>query len=287
MTDRRLLRSNGRVAHVSLEGQVAAERFSEGTACQVGVQSVAILRTPDGPRDRELITGEGFTVLDRSGRFSFGFSEKDGYVGWVLSTCLVPRQKVTHRVIAPRSFYKATPDIKAWEPVFPLSLGARVQVVGEDGRWSRIVMQQPGRDDALSAFVMPSAHLAPIDTLASDPVDEAMKYLGTPYLWGGNSSFGIDCSGLVQAAYLACGIPVGPDSDLQAKDGVASDGRARGDLLFWAGHVAIVADDTRLLHANTHHMAVAFEDIEAAIARIEAQGDGPVTARRRITPPRE
>ncbi|MBV7377396.1 NlpC/P60 family protein [Maritimibacter dapengensis] len=285
MTDRRLLRTNGTAAHSSLEGQVEAERFTDGTPCQVNAQSVAILASPRGPRERELITGEGFTVLDQEGRFSFGFAEKDGYVGWVFSDVLMPRRVMTHRVTAPRSFRKETPDIKAWEPVFPLSYGAQVEVADQDGTWSLILMQQAPTDDTPAQFVVPTAHLAPLGVLAEDPVAEAEKLLGTPYLWGGNSSFGIDCSGLVQVAWQACGVSIGPDSDLQAQSGAETDALSPSDLMFWKGHVAMIADETRLIHANVHHMAVAFEEIDAAVARIEAQGDGPVTAIRRITRP--
>jgi cell wall-associated NlpC family hydrolase len=130
---------------------------------------------------------------------------------------------------------------------------------------------------------MPAAHLAPVDTFESDPAAVAGMFLGTPYLWGGNTAFGVDCSGLVQAAFTACGLPCPADSDMQMSLGSEVTGALRrGDLLFWKGHVAIVVDEARLIHANAHHMAVAFEGIDAAIARIEAQGDGPVLSRRRI-----
>ena len=129
---------------------------------------------------------------------------------------------------------------------------------------------------------MPAVHVGTVDEKADDWVAEAERLLGTPYLWGGNSAFGIDCSGLVTA-----GLRAGPgDSDLQ-QEGIgieigADEPLSRGDLLFWKGHVAICVDGRRMIHANAHHMAVAYEGIAEAISRIEAQGDGPVTARKRI-----
>jgi cell wall-associated NlpC family hydrolase len=130
---------------------------------------------------------------------------------------------------------------------------------------------------------VPLVHLAPLEVPEADPVVVSERFLGTPYLWGGNSAAGIDCSGLVQAACLACGIACPGDSDMQAALGVAAEGPPRrGDLLFWKGHVALVRDAETLIHANAHHMAVTVEGIEAATARIAAQGHGPVTAHRRL-----
>jgi len=122
--------------------------------------------------------------------------------------------------------------------------------------------------------------------VADDPVTIATVLLGTPYLWGGNSAFGIDCSGLVQAACMVCGIACPGDSDMQAAGlgQLVTDGSPprRGDLLFWKGHVAWVSGPDTILHANAHHMAVAYEGLVAAVARIAAQGGGPVTAHRRL-----
>lgn len=281
-TDRRLLRSNGRVAHVSLKGQVEAEKFLDGESRQITVQTAALLASPRGPRERELITGERFTVLAIEGRFSFGFAEKDGYVGYVFNDVLERADEVSHRVSVPRSFRKDSPDIKAWEPVSYLSYGARLMVVEEEGDWARIVL--PRDEEFIECFV-PAAHLSPLDAPASDPVAEAAKLLGTPYLWGGNSSFGIDCSGLVQAAYGACGVTLPPDSDLQASAGaaIASVNKlAPGDLVFWKGHVAMVSGPDQIIHANAHHVAVAYEPLSAAMSRIKESGGGEITALRRI-----
>ena len=104
-------------------------------------------------------------------------------------------------------------------------------------------------------------------------------FLGHAYVWGGNSGRGIDCSGLVQAALLACGIPCPGDSDLQeAMPGTVPDTPAPGDLIFWKGHVAMVSGENAIIHANAHHMAVVEEPMDEAIARIGASDTGPVTS---------
>ncbi len=128
-------------------------------------------------------------------------------------------------------------------------------------------------------------HLRALGEWCQDPVAVAEMFLGTPYLWGGNSRDGIDCSGLVQAALLACGRDCPGDSDQQAGIGTElaeGDALRRGDLVFWKGHVAMVVDGDRLIHANGHSMSVAHEGIAACIERIAAAGGGPVTARRRV-----
>ncbi|HBS49188.1 MAG TPA: NLP/P60 hydrolase [Rhodobacteraceae bacterium] len=281
MTDRRRLRSNGRVAHVSLRGVVQAKQYAEGVPHRVIRTRTVLLADPaGGPRDRELLLGEGFTVLDRQGDMLFGFAARDGHVGWIAASDLADSAPApTHRVRARQSYAKATPDLKARDDEMIVSLGSRVAVSATQGAWSQIAV-------GARTLWVPSAHLSPLDASESDPVAVAERLLGTPYLWGGNTCLGIDCSGLVQAGCLACGLPCPGDSDQQqAELGThLPEGASlrRGDLLFWRGHVGWLADSETLLHANAHHMAVALEPLRDAMARIEAQGDGPVTARKRL-----
>ena len=246
---------------------------------------VDLCASPEGPRDRQLLRGETFLVVDLSEGSAFGFAQKDGYVGWVDASALVghPAQDPTHRVSAARSYGKSTPGLKTMGRVMPLPHGARLIVSQEVDGWSKVSW---GHGTLPRALYVPSSHLVPIDELDADPVAVAELYLGAPYLWGGNSDMGVDCSGLIQAGCLTCGITCPGDSDMQeAELGTHLDGNEplqRGDLLFWKGHVAWVATPDLLIHANAHHMAVAYEPTAQAIARIEAQGDGHVTARKRL-----
>jgi cell wall-associated NlpC family hydrolase len=240
----------------------------------VGWPLVDLCRRPGGPRDRQLLMGEAVTVTARQGGWAAMRARRDGYPGHIPEAALGKGTHVTHRVRTRATHLYPEPDFKAPERAL-LSLGARLEVRGETGRFA----------ETPQGYV-PRAHLAPLDTPEADPVAVAERLLGTPYLWGGNSAVGIDCSGLVQAACLACDIPCPGDSgDQEGALGhplPADAPIARGDLLFWRGHVAWVADAETLIHANVHAMAVAYEPVDAAIARIAAAGDGPVTARNRL-----
>lgn len=290
MTDRRVLKSNGKVADASLRGQVKADRFVEPKRHRVAAPVTSILSHPeDGPRERELAFGEAFMVLDTDMDYAFGFAARDGYVGYVLRDDLTRVDHApTHRVIS-NSYWSVEPALKQPDPAEPLPIGALVSVSGvshDNCDWGEIGLPDPETGDTWQVH-MPMPHLKPIAP-ADDLVAEAERYLGVPYLWGGNSGFGIDCSGLIQAACLACGITCPGDSDQQLKGlGEALDDvdtLSRGDLIFWKGHVAFVVGDGRILHANAYHMAVAYEDMQTAIDRIAAK-DGPVIGRRRVKRP--
>lgn len=285
MSDRRRIPFNGRVAAAYLQGVVEADRYVEAEPKHIVSVLADLCTEPGGARDRQLLRGDVFMCLDAREAWVFGYAEKDGYVGWIESENLTghPTETPTHRVSSARSYGKSTPGLKDMGRVTPLPFDARLAVLEEADGWSRVAW---GRGTLPRDKFVPSGHLSPLKFVAEDPVSVATLFLGAPYLWGGNSSFGIDCSGLIQAACLACDITCPGDSDMQAEElgEHLPDGEnlRRGDLLFWQGHVAWVVDEKRILHANAHHMAVAYEPMVEAIARIEAQEDGPVIARKRL-----
>jgi hypothetical protein len=267
--DRRLTPATKRVAHVSLKGRIEAEVWTEGETLRVQSSIVDLLQSPNGPRERQLLLGDEFTVIDREGEHGFGFAVKDGYCGWLPLIALAEQPEPTHWVASAGTHRYG--ETRVQRAQFPLPMGAKVRVSGQEGKWAQV-----------DFGYVPASHLRAMGDWFSDPVAVAEGFLGTPYLWGGNSREGIDCSGLVQAAFAACGIGLPADSDLQEGVGREVQGAPRrGDLLFWEGHVALVVDGLRLIHANGFTMSVAYEGLDACIARI-AETDGPVTARRRL-----
>ncbi len=272
MSDPRNTPANGRVACDSLRGRVEADEFVSGVARQVVVPVADLLRAPNGPRDRQLLMGAELRVFEDRDGWSFVQAAADGYCGYLRSEMVRAQSQPTHKVRTLATHAYAEPSFKSAD-VMTLSFGARLCVDQVEGRFAKT-----------SLGYVPAAHLCAVSDLTDDPAVIAAMFLGTPYLWGGNSRLGLDCSGLVQAALLACGIACPGDSDQQesALGETIDDTPRRGDLLFWAGHVAMVVDEVTLIHANAHHMAVAYEGIEDAKARIEAQGDGRVTRHARL-----
>ena len=276
MSDRRLTPANGRVAHVSLRGRVEGVRLVAGDLARITAPLTDLLREPGGARERQLLRGDSFRVLDRDRGHAFGQAAKDGYCGWVAEGALGPDGPVTHRVVAPASHAYPEPRIQSPETC-ALPFGALLEVRAMGERFA----------ETCAGFV-PKAHLRALDDPLRDPVATARLMLGTPYLWGGNSRAGIDCSGLVQGAHLACAIPCPGDSDLQAAaanppEGTAED-PAPGDLLFWKGHVGIVSAPGMLLHATAAFMTTLEEPLGPARLRIAAAGGGPVTSVGRLAP---
>lgn len=272
--DRRLTPSNGRVAALSLAGKVQAERFVKGTPARITVPVADLCPTPGGARDRQLIWGEAVTVYEQHAGHAFVQADKDGYVGYLRAAEIGEAGQATHVVCTPATHLYEGESLKSAD-LAHLSFGSRVTVAAERDEW----WETPDG-------YIPKTHLRPVGQVFTDPLAVARLFLGVPYLWGGNSIRGIDCSGLVQASLVACGIECPGDSDLQraalGRDLAPDAPRKRGDLYWWAGHVGILADPDTLLHANAHYMATVCEPIDVAIVRIKAQGDGDVLRRARL-----
>jgi cell wall-associated NlpC family hydrolase len=273
------------LAAKALEGRVSAARFVEGEPREV-IDPQTPLRlapAPDAPLATEALKGERVTIYDANEEgWSWGQLAADGYVGWLPTNALAPPgPALTHKVVALRTLAFPGASIKL-PPLEALPLGARLAVARFEERMAVT---------ASGAFV-PAAHLAPLERNEADFVAVAERFVGVPYLWGGKTVLGLDCSGLVQVALTACGIACPRDSDMQEaalgtplRRAAAADfsDLRRGDLIFWRGHVAIVRDRGTIIHANAFHMAVAVEPIVEAITRIAA-ADCAVTSVRRIGP---
>ena len=272
MTDRRFLRATGRTAHDSLRGRIEGRVFTPGQLTRICAPLADLCAAPGAARDRQIPFGTGFTVLEERAGHGFGFEDRDGYCGWIAVTALAPPVEATHWLAEPASHLYPAPDLKKRE-ISGLSMGARLRVEGQENGFARTP----------DGWV-PARHLRTLGDWLNDPVSVARGFLGSPYLWGANGYAGLDCSGLVQIARTACGLPCPPDSDLQRGmpgDDVAPGAERPGDLVFWTGHVALVSAQGQILHANAHHMAVAEEPLAGAIQRIEAAGGGPVLRRLR------
>jgi Bacterial dipeptidyl-peptidase Sh3 domain/NlpC/P60 family len=254
-----------------LRGKVTAARFVDGSEREVLDAHTPVRATPapDAPLVTEALRGERVTVYEQTDEgWCWGQLVGDGYVGWLPANALREAGPApTHKVSALRTLVFPAPAIKH-PPLDGLPLGAVIAVRHIEGEFA-----------VLANGYLPSRHLAPLDTHERDFVAVAQRFVGAPYLWGGKTSLGIDCSGLVQVSLTAAGIGCPRDSDMQ-EEAVGSavvpnatfSNLHRGDLMFWKGHVAIVVDSRTIVHANAFHMAVTIEPLIEAVTRIRATG---------------
>nr|WP_070960620.1 NlpC/P60 family protein [Hyphomonas sp. Mor2] len=243
-----------------------------------GVASLRKAPEPDATQVSQILFGETVRLHHESGAFGLVQCEADGYVGWVLMEALsAPVLTPTHRVISPRLHAYAEPKVTA-APNFVLGRGAVLTATGGTSK-AYLEFERAG---------WIASHLvAPIDQLESDPASVAEAFIGTPYLWGGRDCLGLDCSGLIQIAYGACGVACPRDSDMQAAwfgepiaDWNTPGNLRRGDLVFWDGHVGIMLDAETLLHSNGTFMTTMKEPLRPAIERIAKEYGEPIGARR-------
>jgi hypothetical protein len=273
--DPRITPARPELAAKHLEGKVKAARFVLGEEREVIDAQTPVRQepAPDARLVTEALLGERVTVYEFNDEgWAWGQLANDGYVGWLPANALLPpRYTPTHKVTALRTLVFPGPSIKLPPVVMP-PLGARLAVSRKQDRFA---VSQIG--------FLPASHLAPLDHCEADFVAMAERFRGTPYLWGGKTNNGLDCSGLVQVALTACGIPCPRDSDMQERalgTPIRIDSIRRGDLVFWKSHVAIVRDQATFVHANAFHMAVAIEPIAEALARISASGSDVTSVKR-------
>lgn len=272
----RLIPGNAEVALVGFETIIQAKSYVVGQTMQVDVPVADVLRAPGKGLDRQLLFGAAFEVIDTDADtgYSFGRAADDGYVGYVQTAHLTTHQFASHRVQALSSHLYSTPDVKSL-PTCALPFAALVLVTGRTGKFSQL---SDGR-------FIPEVHLEPVAEKADDFVSVFERFVGVPYLWGGDSIWGMDCSGAVQLAIHATGQPCPRDSDMQLAIGAPIARSAplqRGDLIFWAGHVGAMTDEDHLIHANASLMAVTIEPLPLVAKRAATNGDGDIIARRRL-----
>ena len=273
--DPRLTPANEIVACTTLKGKIRHSNFVEGKNYQINVSFVDLLATPDGKRNRQLIYGSKVKCFGESNGWAFIQNIYDGYVGYVPHNTVVSETEKTHIITVPLAHVFLEPNIKS-RNIEMLPLAA-------------IVSGQEVKDGFMETELgwVSVAHLKRKTELSKDPIGISKLLQNAPYLWGGNTSLGIDCSGLIQISLLLCGVDCPGDSDQQmstlGQNLDIGSPRKRGDILFWNGHVAWVLNERQILHANADHMATVIEETNEAIERIKKQDKNNVIAHKRLT----
>jgi hypothetical protein len=275
MRDARLTPARPDLAAAHLKGVVDAPRFADGEKFSVGVSRTALRLRPseDASQDSELLFGEAFTVYDCAHGWAWGQAVNDLYVGYLRQDALTKVFAADARVTVLMAPVFSAAELKT--PVRDLlPLNAAVPVLARQGNYVQVGAGQ----------YLHQRHLLPM--MEKDFVAVAERFLGAPYVWGGKTAAGLDCSGLIQTALQAVGKAVPRDTDMMERSLgeralEASEPLQRGDLVFWKGHMGVMLDEARLLHANAFHMAVAIENLTEALMRIEKIA-GPVTSIKRL-----
>ena len=270
MLDHRLHAYRSDLADIALEGRVEAQLFRAGQHMQMIAPLATLHRSPasSSPQETQVLYGETVRVFERVGGWAWVQLDRDHYVGYVREEYLgAPVHAPTHTVSVPSTLLYAKPDIKT-QPVRYLAMNARLSVTAVQDQFVEL---------ATGGFVF-AQHASPLAAPKPDVVAVAEQFLNTPYLWGGKSAHGMDCSGLVQTSLHACGLNCPRDADMQEVELGSPllinniDGVKRGDLVFWEGHVGLMQDETTLLHASGHQMRVVREPLAIANDRTRAKG---------------
>jgi cell wall-associated NlpC family hydrolase len=280
LLDRRVTPARPDLAAASVRGKVEAARFVEGRRLRVIEPVAPLRRTPahDAMLETEALYGEDVLVFEENEGWAWAQLLRDSYVGFMPVSALGAETTPTHKIAILRSFVYPKPSIKA-PPLMALPFGARVRIVAQEGEFGAL---------AEGGFIY-TQHLAPADQFETDFVAVAERFLEAPYLWGGRTALGLDCSALIQTGLTAAGRAAPRDSDmLEAQVGapIAFDqtlaGVARGDLVFWKGHIGVMRDEATLLHASGWQMRVVTERLKDVRDRYVEKGAGPITSIRRL-----
>jgi cell wall-associated NlpC family hydrolase len=272
--DPRLTPANAIVACSTLKGKIKHSNFVEGKNYQINVPSVDLLGAPEGKRNRQLIYGSKVKYFDEADGWAFIQNVYDNYVGYVPKNTIVSKTTKTHIVSVPLAHVFLEPNIKS-KNVEMLPLAAKV---------SGQIVENGFLETELGWISV--SQLKRKTELPKDPVEVSKLLQNAPYLWGGNTTLGIDCSGLIQISLLLCGIDCPGDSDQQmntlGQNIDIGSPRKKGDIIFWKGHVAWALNERQILHANAYHMATVIEEANEAIERIKKQDNNSVIAHKRL-----